>query len=377
MSPTGVLLRTSGPLTPLLKWPGGKRQELAALSSSWPTTASRFLEPFVGGGAALLATDPTVPAEVNDASDDLVALYRAIRDVDVEVFRWLDAFAIWWQRLGDLASVIDELAEVHQGGGDGAGAARSVLLRHRRVLAATVPTLDDRLATLFLEHLTSGVPRKLARMALVQRQRDTVLVDVDVRDNLEGALRAAAYTTIRSLHNAERRAGGTGAARIASFAILRDLAYAAMFRFNAGGDFNVPYGGMSYNRRDLAARVAQWREQDLAARLASTAIHHGDFADFFAAVAPSADDFVFLDPPYLSDFRDYDGNGFGPGDHLRLAAVLADLPCHFQLVIKATDEVRRWYGHDRWHCREVDKTYAWTIKNRNDRRATHLVIENR
>ena len=36
---------------PLLKWAGGKRQLLPALSEHYPPTFSRYVEPFVGSGA--------------------------------------------------------------------------------------------------------------------------------------------------------------------------------------------------------------------------------------------------------------------------------------------------------------------------------------
>jgi hypothetical protein len=46
------------------------------------------------------------------------------------------------------------------------------------------------------------------------------------------------------------------------------------------------------------------------------------------------------------------------------------------LVIKDTPGIRALYSSERWHVIEADKTYAWTIKSRNDRAATHLTITN-
>ncbi|MFT5223361.1 MAG: DNA adenine methylase [Glaciecola sp.] len=376
--PESALLRAGGPIAPLVKWPGGKRRELGHLLPAWPSTATRYLEPFVGGGAALFATSSEVPAEVNDASDDLVALYRAVQATSSGVFGHLERFATWWESLGQLDALVAELAEIHTLTLPPDNAV-AVLARHRAALVASVPAHPSCgpcvLPEGFLAEADRGVPRKLARMRTVQDQRGATLPHQDVLANLEGALRAAAYTAIRTRHNELRRAGDDGPERVAGFAVLRELAYAAMFRFNAAGDFNVPYGGISYNNRDLSARLDSWQESHLLGRLATTTLHVGDFEGFLEATAPNSTDFVFLDPPYLSDFRDYDGNGFGPSDHLRLAACLRALPCPFQLVIKATAEVRTWYADPSWSLAEVDKTYAWTIKGRNDRRATHLVIQ--
>jgi hypothetical protein len=38
--------------------------------------------------------------------------------------------------------------------------------------------------------------------------------------------------------------------------------------------------------------------------------------------------------------------------------------------------IRDLYGPDRWRIVQADKTYMWTIKSRNERRATHLTITN-
>jgi hypothetical protein len=38
--------------------------------------------------------------------------------------------------------------------------------------------------------------------------------------------------------------------------------------------------------------------------------------------------------------------------------------------------IRALYGSGRWTVTESAKTYMWTIKSRNDRRATHLLISN-
>ena len=88
------------------------------------------------------------------------------------------------------------------------------------------------------------------------------------------------------------------------------------------------------------------------------------------------DDFVFVDPPYDSDFSDYDNRTFDGADHRRLQSILAECPSRVMVVIKDTPAIRSLYNPDRWHIVEADKTYLWTIKSRNDRSATHLTITN-
>ena len=59
---------------PFLKWPGGKSQELPSIAALAPPLTGRLIDPFVGGGAVLLATPPVVAAWANDACPELVAL---------------------------------------------------------------------------------------------------------------------------------------------------------------------------------------------------------------------------------------------------------------------------------------------------------------
>lgn len=35
----------------------------------------------------------------------------------------------------------------------------------------------------------------------------------------------------------------------ANFYFIREYCYGSMFRYNSKGEFNIPYGGMSYNKK--------------------------------------------------------------------------------------------------------------------------------
>ena len=43
-----------------------------------------------------------------------------------------------------------------------------------------------------------------------------------------------------------------------------------MFRYNANGEFNVPYGGISYNRKDFKKKIDYIESEELITKLAST-----------------------------------------------------------------------------------------------------------
>jgi DNA adenine methylase len=378
-TPTEATRVVAPPVAPLLKWPGGKTRELPTILGALPDDLGRLVDPFVGGGAVLFALPPTVPAAVNDASADLVDLYHRVGAQDPDLLDVAGALGTWWDALGGIAAtdaaVLVDAFRRHRDRGPTAvvDTAAAVVGAVADAVVARAPQAWSELRPGLAHDLRTLVPAKLGRMRAGERRRGRRLDDPDVHANVEGALRAALYTRLRTDYNTARDAAPS-ARQAARFLFLREYAYAAMFRFNRRGEFNVPYGGISYNGKSFADRVAHLRSPAVRARLEATRVSCGDFEDFLDGLELRDDDVVFLDPPYDSDFSAYDRRRFGPEDHARLAATVRRLPCRFQLVVKDTPLVRELYCDPGWRVEAFDHTYAWTIKDRNDRRATHLVI---
>lgn len=110
--------------------------------------------------------------------------------------------------------------------------------------------------------------------------------------------------------------------RAATFIYLNKTGFRGLFRVNAQGKFNVPYG--AYNRRyfdpDNLRRVSQALKN---VKLLST-----DFELALSDVTRS--DFIYFDPPYhpiggYSDFKRYTPDQFREHDHIRLAALCCEL----------------------------------------------------
>lgn len=64
---------------PFLKWAGGKRQLLPAISKLVPQEFERYYEPFVGAAAVLFGLQPR-RARINDANGELMNLYQVIKE---------------------------------------------------------------------------------------------------------------------------------------------------------------------------------------------------------------------------------------------------------------------------------------------------------
>ena len=66
-------------VAPVVKWVGGKRQLLDEITPLLPKRIPSYCEPFLGGGAVLFWIQPA-KAVVNDLNQDLMTVYRVIKD---------------------------------------------------------------------------------------------------------------------------------------------------------------------------------------------------------------------------------------------------------------------------------------------------------
>ena len=83
---------SDAPVTPFLKWAGGKRWLVANYSELIPQKFSRYVEPFLGSGAVFFYLKPNA-ALLSDLNGDLIATYMAIRDDWEAVADLLDVHA--------------------------------------------------------------------------------------------------------------------------------------------------------------------------------------------------------------------------------------------------------------------------------------------
>ena len=87
-------------------------------------------------------------------------------------------------------------------------------------------------------------------------------------------------------------------------------------------------------------------------------------------------DFVFLDPPYDTDFSDYENKSFDKHDQERLSKTLEKTKAKFILIIKNTPFIYNLYNKECFKIKSFDNNYAYCVKNRNNRSVEHLIITN-
>jgi DNA adenine methylase len=150
-----------------------------------------------------------------------------------------------------------------------------------------------------------------------------------------------------------------------------------MFRYNQKGEFNIPYGGISYNKKDFKSKIDRLFNPEIKNIFKNTKIYSQDFETLLNNLELTKKDFVFLDPPYDSNFSTYGGNPFDQKDHKRLAKTLANLNAKFIMIIKNTDFINDLYSNiDTINRDTFDKKYSYNVKGRNNRKAKHLILYN-
>lgn len=109
----------------------------------------------------------------------------------------------------------------------------------------------------------------------------------------------------------------------ALFYVLNKLCFNGLYRENAKGKFNVPFG-----QKGRFPPISPQEFTDASKRLSGASLRVVDFEG--AVSQASSGDFVYFDPPYIpltatASFTSYSSAGFGLNEQLRLATTMADL----------------------------------------------------
>ena len=213
-------------------------------------------------------------------------------------------------------------------------------------------------------------------MKVLEKEKGS-LSNKDIFDNIETAFRSAFYMHIRHLYNYHERYGLSNVLYTALFLFIRNYAYSGMFRYNSKGEFNVPYGGIAYNNKNFRKKVNYLKSEPLMDLLKKTKISNMDFECFLKLHQPKKNDFIFLDPPYDTEFSTYAQNDFLKKDQERLASyLLKHCEANWMMIVKNTEFILKLYLKPKVHISTFDKTYLVSFMNRNDKRAEHLIITN-
>lgn len=349
-------------LKPFLKWAGGKSSELPIINKNLPCEFNNFYEPFVGGGAVYWSIEAS-NYYINDKSANLINLYKSSTNPSMKFIKLIKNSDLVWKNIDryckdntfnllksyNEASIID-FSEVYN------NVKKSFSWNHEW----------------FVENSNKSISTKLLRMKKLEKKYSN-LSNTDIISNIEGAIKSAMYFYFRKIFNSSLDKSNDEQAFL--FFVMREYSYASMFRHNAKGEFNVPYGGVSYNNKLFEKKLTQINSLETQNKLSATDIYCNDFEEFLLKTNPKKSDFIFIDPPYDTEFSTYDQNVFSLDEQVRLANYLKNnCSANFMIIIKNTDFIYNLYKNFNINC--FDKIYMWNIKDRNDRKTEHLMITN-
>ncbi len=377
-------------LSPVIKYPGGKEKELKYILPNLPENCRRYFEPFIGGGAVYFSLDAEA-YYINDKSTELIHLYTMIQSQNQDFLEKLTAIDNSWTVLEQLADrymkeLVNLYFEFKHHELDVAGLSDAVstfVLKNAEEFNGLLREKIHIAISNFVIEIMKSLKNKMVRMKKLESEKGDLPYE-DVVSNLEGALKNAFYMHFRYLYNHVEEFEIDIPLATAIYFFVREFCYASMFRYNRQGKFNVPYGGISYNKKSVIKKLQYFQNEQLVEQLNRTQIENKDFEEFFQLHVPEDTDFIFLDPPYDTEFSTYAKNEFGKQDQRRLADFLIHrCRAYFMLIIKNTEFIRSLYpaGERTASGRELyvgkfDKKYVVSFQDRNDKDVEHLLITN-
>lgn len=319
-----------------IKYPGGKQKELPLINKYKPKVIGRYFEPFLGGGSVFFDIG-IKKTYINDFSSDLIALYVLVKNNNLKFKQiLLDLNCAWKELENDDYSMFKDL-----------GISKISFDNYFQKM------MDKKNATI----------KKLNNEGLKISSKD-------LDDFLLTSKKSAFYMAIRDIYNQRTN----DLLHIAAFYFIREYCYSSMFRFSKKGNFNVPYGGKSYNYKYISNKIEYMFSCELQNYMKNTKIYCEDFEKFINSFDMNQSDFIFLDPPYDSDFSTYDLNPFDKKEQIRLCECLKNVKAKWMLIIKKTDFIVNLYKD--FYMIEYKNQYMVSIKNRNKREVVHLMITN-
>jgi DNA adenine methylase len=258
-------------LKPIIKWSGGKTDEISSFIHHLPEKYDTYIEPFVGGGALYFYLSPQ-KSVINDVHTELIDLYNSIKD---------------------------------------------------------------------------GNSKEIYNFMKVNSNDENTYYNI--RDKM---------VINNKLDNAKR------------FYYQRKTCFRGMLRYNKQGNFNIPFGKYkTINYEEL--KNPKYEEL-----LKRTEILNKNF-DYIFENYNNQNNFMFLDPPYDSEFTDYGYCKFGKEEHIKLAKYFKETKIKCLMIIGKTDFISELYKN--YIVDEYDKKYRFKLygdRVGDEINTKHLIIKN-
>lgn len=364
-------------LKPLFKYTGGKYSEYKFFKKYIPDYIENYYEPFAGSAGVYLQlkNEGRIHGQsvLNDKSEDLVGFYRLIGDNSLKNILYqlnTDWLLMRWVSKSLTEMIGEEFLDVIEGrkGIRDKSFINGLLSCLMYFLGCSSEIIAANIDS-FVNSLSDSIIDKAKRFSKknIKEEKERVAADC-----ISTAVHAGFYLFLRNTYN---NSTDRDSEYYAIWFFVRELCFGSMFRFGKDGKFNVPYGGHSYDSKDLKSKIDSiFKDETIQAFREDAVIKAEDFSTILD-MDFGKDDFIFLDPPYDTTFSEYDNIPFGNEDHVKLAEILKTINTKWLLVIKETPLINELYSG--WaNISSFEKTYKYKARGEYDNTVKHLIITN-
>lgn len=344
-------------MKPLIKHVGGKSKEIKYFEKYIPKNFERYIEPFVGGGAVFFHLEHKNNI-INDYDYFIIYLYRLIKKQNPTFF-----------------IILDKLNEIHHIGYKYFISENLENINNiNNILLNELNKIDIQIFN--KKELIEYIEKEINKIQEQTKQKNTYHKNYYI---IKGYLQGL-YYFIRNIFNEilTKNKNYEISFKIAIYVYIKEYAYSGLIRYNKKGEFNVPFAGFSYMKKDFNKKIQLFKNNQYINLLKNTIIENLDFEDFFKKYDYfNKNDFIFLDPPYDTDFKNYiSKKEFNRQEHERLKKVLKKTKAKWLMIINNNTFIHNLYKND-FNIKEVyDLRYNINIKNRINKNNKHLVITN-
>ena len=395
-------------LRPLFKYKGGKYDEYKYFKNLIPESINDYFEPFAGSAGVMfqLYNENRIRgnAFISDISTELIGFYSICSCASHPIFiRKLEEINDGWLGMKEIANeyfdnryietiynlifndcisdtdyYIYKYPNIIDNG------------KFKNFLGVCYLVNYDKISTKILECLKDKI-RRFKNKAKKNEITEESFTISDCKEQMITAMMQGFYFIIRDIYNVCRTESkklrpnfGVVSNNVLFYPVycacwyfIREFCYGSMFRFSKDGKFNVPYGGASYNTKDLTEKIKILKSMDFCDRMKTSHFYVGDFEYLIGNREFSKDDFIFVDPPYDGKFKDYDNNSFDKEDQIRLRNVLEKISdrCKWMAVVRSTPLMEELYKD--FNISRFDKNYSFHARGTYDeKQSVHMIITN-
>lgn len=380
-------------LKPLIKYTGNKYNEYDFIKDYLPIDIKNYYEPFFGGGGIFYQLHNfnkiSGVSFINDLSQDLMKFYSNLTNQEFMA----DLYQLYgaWNGLSDASDIIYNKFEIEFidfifNGNDCYDI--SIKEEMKEFIDELIENLENNIYTEqnfnINEYINKFLYEKLIKFKEKYNKGKLQITEDLVKRIVETAIYESFYYMIRDAYNSwynslydfseENKPIFTLTQQIAQWFFIREFCFGGMFRFSKEGNFNVPYGGYDYNRKDWLKKIDYIFSENIQTLFKNYVnISNMDYKRFLTRKFDK-NDFIFLDPPYDTTFSEYDMNEFSVRQHEELCNVLKNIKCKWLLVVQKTPLMEKLYK--KYIVGEYDKHYRYRARGSYNDKVKHLIIRN-